>query len=69
VTDAGLRHLAQMRELRDLYLNGCSVTDDSLDHLKQLTNLRTLVVTGTRISAAGAQRLRAALPKCTVQDF
>jgi hypothetical protein len=37
-----------------------------LEHLKGLTSLSTLDLLGTRVTHAGIEELRAALPECAV---
>jgi len=46
LTDEGVAHLAEMKELRSLYLSARGrVTEKGLVHLKKLTNLKRLWVT------------------------
>jgi hypothetical protein len=46
LTDAGVAHLAGMKELRSLYLSACpQVTDKGMAHLKKLADLEELWVT------------------------
>ncbi len=58
VTDAGLRHLANMPQLRHLELTGCPITDRGLDVLRHLPELRTFkLVHHGGISDAGMVNL------------
>lgn len=56
------------RQLRVLSLWKCSRLDDAaVEPLSQLTELTWLDLEGSGISAAGADRLRASLPRCHVK--
>jgi len=67
VTNAGVGHLARLKNLRHLYLtNAGAVTDDCLVHLEHLTNLRTLRLEGTSVTEEGVARLQAKLPNCRI---
>ena len=48
VTDAGLKQLKALTNLRSLYLIGTQVTDAGLEHLHKLTTLRQLCLGATR---------------------
>lgn len=68
VTDAGLGALAGLKALEFLDLRGCTqVTDAGLTHLAGLTELTTVVVKDTKVTDAGVELLRKALPKCFIQ--
>jgi hypothetical protein len=54
ITDADLKHVAALTELRALYLDGTKVTDAGMVHLEALTKLETLYC----VSVAGARELR-----------
>lgn len=57
VSDAGMRHLAGLPNLRHLNLAGCRITDRGLDVLRQLPHLETLNVAWTAIGDTGAAHL------------
>jgi Leucine-rich repeat (LRR) protein len=58
VGDAGLEHIAELRELEMLYLRGCDrITNDGLRHLQGLTNLRDLTITSDQVTNDGIQHL------------
>ena len=57
VTDAGLKHLKGLSNLRHLGL-GSQVTDAGLKHLKGLTKLRELYLSGTQVTDAGLEHLK-----------
>ena len=59
ITDVGLASLAQLSNLRNLNLSGCTgITDEGLASLAQLTSLRTLFLSGcTSITDAGLASL------------
>ncbi len=68
VTDAGLRHLGDLSRVTTLNLsNLAGVSDQGLDHLRSLRPLTTLVATGSKVTADGAKKLAAALPRCTIE--
>ena len=49
-TDASLAHLEELRNLRDLSIQGAQITDAGLDHLRRLTGLKILDLSGTRVT-------------------
>jgi hypothetical protein len=53
VTDADLKKLAPLREIRDLNLYGTPVTDEGLKHLAPLKGLTTLSLNSTNVTNAG----------------
>ena len=66
VTDAGLADLRGLSNLQSLDLKETRVTDAGLVHLKGLSNLQSLDLNGTKVTYAGVERLRRALPKCSI---
>jgi hypothetical protein len=66
VTDEGLRHLAGLTELRRLNVSGSRISDAAIPTITGMTKLRTLEISRTTISDAGLERLRIALPGCTI---
>jgi uncharacterized protein len=57
LTDAGVRHLTRMPQLRHLDLSGTLVTDRGLEVLRHLPALELINLGGTRITDAGAAEL------------
>jgi Leucine-rich repeat (LRR) protein len=57
VSDQGVAHLADLRELECLKLNGAAVTDASLASLKNLTKLKFLDLSNSSVTGAGLQHL------------
>jgi uncharacterized protein YjbI with pentapeptide repeats len=57
ITNAGLRHLRDLRRLEILHLENTKVTDAGLIHLSGLSSLRTLNLSKTRINGAGLKHL------------
>ncbi|MCH8922033.1 MAG: hypothetical protein IIA67_02655 [Planctomycetes bacterium] len=57
VTDAGLAHLNELKNLEELNLNDTQVTDAVLEHVKGLTNLRELYLAHTNVTDAGLDHL------------
>jgi len=53
ITDAGLKSLAGLKVLQELYLNDTAVTDAGLALLKELTNLEILALQKTKVTGAG----------------
>jgi uncharacterized membrane protein len=67
VTDAGLPHLAALQRLEYLNLYATGVTDAGLQSLEPLASLRHLYLWQTGVTVAGVERLRAALPRLTIE--
>ena len=65
VTDAGLKELKDLTQLKELVLNG-QVTDAGLKELKDLKQLTWLYLGGSKVTDAGVKELQAALPKCKI---
>lgn len=57
LTDAGLRHLSRLTQLRELDLSGTKITDRALDVLRDLPLLERINLGGTRISDDGLPNL------------
>ena len=68
VGDGGLAHLVGLQRLEYLNLYGTVVTDEGLMALSSLKRLRSLYVWETRVTPAGISRVRAALPRVTVES-
>jgi hypothetical protein len=66
ITDAGLKHVGEMRSLVYLQIHMSSITDEGLMHLKDLSELERLSLSDTRVTEAGVQRLQLALPNCKI---
>jgi len=66
VTDAGVAHLKNLPNLRQLKLENTRITDDSVANLGSLSNLKELYIESTNISEEGSQRLKVALPGCAI---
>lgn len=58
----GLKLLRYLDQVRYLSIHGAPLTDDAVPHLARLKHLDRLELYGTRISDAGIQKLKAALP-------
>src|SRR5262249_39671451 len=58
ITDAGLTHLKDLKQLRDIDLQTKSVGDAGMAHLRDLTELRTLALDGTQVGDAGLAHLQ-----------
>ncbi len=57
LTDAGIRHLARMPQLRYLDLSGTQVTDAGLKVLRSLRSLERINLSGTHITDTGVAEL------------
>lgn len=68
VTDEGLKHLAQLKNLRVLILPHSGITDKGLVHLKDLKNLRELWLDFLSLTDAGLVHLKG-LTKLKVLRF
>jgi hypothetical protein len=55
-----------MTDLQALDLNGTRITDAAIDGLKKFTGLRWVDLRDTKVTRAGAEELRKALPKAEV---
>ncbi|MCE9524458.1 MAG: hypothetical protein K8R36_00220 [Planctomycetales bacterium] len=67
ISDDGLKNFRGMKKLKSLHLVNCGgITDKGIDELENLKSLEQLYVESTRVTAAGADRLRAALPNCKI---
>ena len=63
ITDNGLRHVGNLRNLRFLGIVYTKATNAGMVHLRKLSRLEEINVAGTKISDAGVHRY---LPKCKV---
>ncbi len=57
ISDAGLAHVAQLKQLMRLRLENTAITDAGLAHLQNLSQLEYLNLYGTKVSDAGLQHL------------
>ena len=68
MSDEGLKHLREFPALVKLRIAGSDIGDAGVGQLMQLAGLRDCTLDCTRATAAGTDRLRAALPKCLVES-
>jgi hypothetical protein len=66
VTDAGLKEIAALKELRKLGLAGTKVSDKGFHELAKMTQLESLYLNYTNVTKAGAAEIKKALPKCEI---
>jgi hypothetical protein len=66
ITGDGLASLATCPTLRVLDLSGTQIGDEQVDVLVQLPRLSDVDLSRTRVTAAGVEKLRAALPQCQI---
>jgi hypothetical protein len=65
--DRAIAHIAMLRSLERLEIdNANNVTDVGLNHLMQAKELRWLVLIDTKVTEAGVERLKDALPRCEI---
>ena len=67
VTEAVIKHVAQLTDLHTLNLCRTGITDAGLRHLRQLTKLERLDVKQTDVSELGVQQLEKDLPQCRIR--
>jgi hypothetical protein len=66
VTDRGVARLAKLNRLESLFIRSDKVTDQSVETIAQLSALKQLSLLDTQITGDGLQRLKQALPKCSI---
>jgi hypothetical protein len=67
ITDAGIEHLSHLRNLEFVWLNHCEkVTNEGLANLEGLSSLRQLRLDKSRVTHAGAERLKQKIPGVSV---
>jgi hypothetical protein len=64
--DAHMKLFGNLKQIRKLAIAGINITDAAVPELSRLTWLESLNVFATKITKAGGDKLRMALPKCTV---
>ena len=57
VTGAGLAHLSQLGQLRQLHLRNSKISEEGLEHLRGQTNLELLDLSGTDVTDAELEHL------------
>jgi hypothetical protein len=58
--------ISRMKSLRNLMLHRTYVDDRGLPYLYELSSLENLDLRGTRVTEKGLQKLRSALPTCSI---
>ncbi len=66
ITDVGVVQLHDLKKLENLQLHGDGITDRSLESLRTVVSLRELYLVRTRVTDAGVNELKKALPKLQV---
>ena len=66
MTDAGLVHLRDMKQLRSLDLSGTALSDAGLERLGEFKQLTSLSLLKTKVTAEGVKKLTAGLPACQI---
>lgn len=66
VTDAGLKHLCQLRVLDNIDLANTAITDAGLDIISCIKTLECLCVENTKVTSEGVRRFETAVPECYV---
>jgi len=68
VSDEGTTHLKGLVDLESLHLRSrLPISDTSLPILESLKNLTELKIAGTKVTPAGLERLKKALPDCRIE--
>ena len=62
ITDSGLAHLKELRNLKVLLLRGNDIPDAGVEQLKSLPKLEQLELQNTNVTEAGVKALKDALP-------
>lgn len=68
LTDEGCNALVMIPKLEKLVINDTNVSDSAIDSLSKLKGLKGIWIRRSSITWQGAERLRAALPKCDVLE-
>jgi hypothetical protein len=68
ITDAGLKEVAKLQQLKVLNLGDTEITDAGLKDLAKFKQLEGLVLDGTKITKADVAKLKKALPKCRISS-
>jgi hypothetical protein len=66
VSDRGIAHLAGFSSLIYLEITQIPLTDASVSTIARLSKLKSVRLFGTKVTAAGAKQLAAALPEATI---
>jgi hypothetical protein len=66
ITDEGISHLANLKDLEYLDLSDTLVTDAGLKHLEGLAKLEELYLHNTHVTEAGVRELRNSLPSLEI---
>jgi hypothetical protein len=64
----GIKLLRYLDQITYLSIHGAALTDEAVPHLARLKHLEKLELYGTRISEAGVQKLKTALPNGDIID-
>ena len=68
ITDAGLFHVARLKNLERLTLVGCDkITDVGLRHFPNRRNFKEIRITGTAVSKDGVREFKKRFPKCEIR--
>lgn len=67
VSDAGLKPVTTLRELRHLSLIDCRVTDNGIEGLARLSGVREIFLSKTDVSEKAVEQLRRTLTKCRIE--
>lgn len=66
ITSSGLQHITHLKQLKILDIHKTSVNDMAIDHIAKLQALTHLNAKETKVTAAGAAKIRTAIPLCNV---
>ncbi len=69
ITDTGIAHLINLKDLHYLDLTGTKVTGACTAHLKRLTSLTELHISFAKFKGQEVESLRRALPRCQISDI
>ena len=66
ISDEGVEHLKEVKNLHDLKLNNVQVTDAGLAQLARNKNLESIDIRGTKVTDVGVELFRAERPEVDV---
>ena len=69
ITDAGLRRITGLSQLRSLRLEGSLITDAGLGYIARLSRLRELWLIDDRTTDGAVEKLKNLLPDCEITHY
>ena len=66
ITDAGLKEVAKLEQLKSLRIEGTQISDSGLKEVAKLKHLTGLNLAGTKVTKPAVADLKKALPKLKI---